>query len=114
MPVAKNLEDLDEGIASKLGLLMLTLLLQTNQISRAGAFLKCLETHLRVNLDSLAGEENASPESLSNIDGFNRMFRLLSLLTNIVNKIVVIVPEDGVNFTIFIINNSITIPNYLF
>lgn len=94
-PIAKTLEDLDESIASKIGLLMISLLLQTNQISKAGAFLKNLESHLRINLDSLSSEENTSIDSLAHVNSFKRMFRLMALLTNIVNKFNVIVPDDS-------------------
>lgn len=95
MPLVERLDDLEESIVSNVGVLVISCLLATNQLKRALAFLEAIQIHLGINLDNVAGEENSSPEILSNIDGFNRIFKLIAMMTNVLNRKTVVIPDDG-------------------
>ncbi|XP_055380991.1 CCR4-NOT transcription complex subunit 10 [Condylostylus longicornis] len=90
--IVNKIEDLDESIGCRIGLLMLSLLLQVNQVKKAVSFLKVLEKQLKICIENFTVEEYSS---VDDVNGTDRMFRLMSLLTSIVNQNFVNVPEDG-------------------
>lgn len=96
--VAEKIESYDESSAALVGVLMLRLLLVTNQPRRAYSFLEMLLQQLGINNVSLAPEECNAQENVPRLDDkLNKNLKLLSLLTNVVNRKIVVVPEDGVS-----------------
>lgn len=100
-PYVEKLEELDEPLKSKIGLLMIVLLLSTNQYEKAYDTLNKFAKHVSASSDLFGAEEGFSANSNSNdLNNFNRMFKLISMLTEILNENVVAIPDDGVNIRI--------------
>ena len=91
-PFLEKLDTLEPSLAADVALLMLHLLLATQQLQKAQAFLDYIK--LKLGLGSYALN---SDDSTTSLDVFNRAFKLLSLLTNVLNKRVVVIPDDGVS-----------------
>lgn len=98
-PLVEKIDELEEPIVANVGLLLISLLLATNQLKKAQAFLDVLEIILGLNVNSVDG--NISPESPTNIDDFKRMFKLTTLLANVLNRKTVVIPHDNVSIIIF-------------
>lgn len=89
-PLIEKLDSIEPSLAADVGLLMLHLLLATQQLQKAQSFLEYIKTKLGLGNEVLSSDDNTA------LDVFNRAFKLLSLLTNVLNKRVVSIPDDGV------------------
>ncbi|XP_005176125.2 CCR4-NOT transcription complex subunit 10 isoform X1 [Musca domestica] len=95
-PVVDKIETYDSNIMAMVGVLMLRLLLATNQPRKAYFFLEEVLGHLSINITTMAADEGNIQESAPRLEEkFNKHLKLLSLLTHLVNRKIVQVPEDG-------------------
>lgn len=102
-PVVDKIETYDSNIMAMVGVLMLRLLLATNQPRKAYFFLEEVLGHLSINITTMAADEGNIQESAPRLEEkFNKHLKLLSLLTHLVNRKIVQVPEDGVSSMNFI------------
>lgn len=86
----------DESVLALLGVLELRLLLASNQPRKALFFLEELLLKLQINMLHLLADEFSAQESVPRIeDGVRRSLKLMSFLTQILNKNPILVPEDG-------------------
>lgn len=99
-PLFENIETYNDNTLAVLGVFELRLLLASNQVKKALAFLELLLQKLGISLLNLtASEECNSQEVLTKLDNkVIRNLKLMSLLTHVVNKTTVLVPEDGVRY----------------
>ena len=99
-PLFENIEAYNDNTLGVLGVLELRLLLASNQVKKAMAFLELLLQKLGISLLNLTtSEECNSQEVLTKLDNKAiRNLKLMSLLTHVVNKTTVLVPEDGVRY----------------
>ncbi|XP_036324378.1 CCR4-NOT transcription complex subunit 10 [Rhagoletis pomonella] len=101
MPLVNKLDDLEELIAGLVSTFMLRLLLVTNQLRKAAAFLEMLQSperksSLNLNREGLIGEEAASSElSVANHENFQRAYKFLAVQTYVLNRKPIAVAEDG-------------------
>lgn len=105
-PLLEKLDELDESILTKAGLLFISLLIETNQLKKAYTFLKKLENHTGFNTDDEYTTKTNTDEATNqknnldienSIDNVKRNFKLISLLTNIISHKSVEIPDDDVS-----------------
>ncbi|XP_061390103.1 CCR4-NOT transcription complex subunit 10 [Musca vetustissima] len=95
-PVVDKIDAYDANTIAMVGVLMLRLLLATNQPQKAYLFLEEISRHLSINIAPLAADDGNVQESTPRLEEkFNKPLKLLSLLTHVVNRKIVQVPEDG-------------------
>ncbi|XP_075151049.1 CCR4-NOT transcription complex subunit 10 [Haematobia irritans] len=95
-PIVNKMETYDASAIAMNGILMLRLLLATNQPQKAYRFLETVLRHLGINIATLATDECNVQESVPRLEEkTNKHLKLLSLLTHVVNRKIVLVPEDG-------------------
>ncbi|XP_013114394.2 CCR4-NOT transcription complex subunit 10 isoform X1 [Stomoxys calcitrans] len=95
-PITEKIETYDANAIAMIGILMLRLLLATNQPQKAYRFLETILGHLGINIATLATDECNVQETVPRLEEkTNKHLKLLSLLTHVVNRKIVVVPEDG-------------------
>lgn len=96
-PLVQKLDNCDECSIALIGVLMLRLLLATNRLRKAYDFLEILLQKLGTSTLTLTAEDSNPQEVLPGIDdNLARCLKLLCMLSMVVNRKVVLVPEDGV------------------
>ncbi|XP_011202640.2 CCR4-NOT transcription complex subunit 10 [Bactrocera dorsalis] len=100
-PLVDQVEDLEEHMAALVCTFMLRLLLVTNQLRKAAAFLEMLQSpehksSLYLNRDTLIGEEASACETATtNHENFQRAYKFLAIQTCVMNRKPIVVAEDG-------------------
>ncbi|KAI9584433.1 CCR4-NOT transcription complex subunit 10 isoform X1 [Glossina fuscipes] len=95
-PLVQKLDNCDECSIALIGVLMLRLLLATNRLRKAYDFLEILLQKLGTSTLTLTAEDSNPQEVLPGIDeNLARCLKLLCMLSMVVNRKVVLVPEDG-------------------
>ncbi|XP_037954175.1 CCR4-NOT transcription complex subunit 10-like [Teleopsis dalmanni] len=89
LPVVEKLESFEENFALLVSTLMLRLLLASQQLNRAQHFLALLQIKFPRIADSLLPDENFTDKQLL------EDFKLLAMLTNVLNRRTVAIPDDG-------------------
>lgn len=99
-PLFENIDTYNDNVLGVLGVLELRLLLASNQVKKALAFLEILLQKLGISLLNLVTSDECNfQEVLTKFDKkVVRNLKLMSLLTHVVNKTTVLVPEDGVRY----------------
>ncbi|XP_054725986.1 CCR4-NOT transcription complex subunit 10 isoform X1 [Anastrepha obliqua] len=101
MPLVNQLDDLEEQIAGLVSTFTLRLLLVTNQLRKAAAFLEMLQSpernsSLNLNRETLLSEEASSSElAATNHESFQRAYKFLAVQTCVLNRKPIVVAEDG-------------------
>lgn len=96
-PLFHKIDSYDENILTMLGILELRLLLASNQPEKALFFLEVFLKKMGINILHLITDELNSQESIPRLDvNVSRSLKLMALLTQVVNKKLVVVPEDVV------------------
>lgn len=97
-PAAATLESCNERVATLIGVLMLRLLLSTNQLKKAYKFLEVLLKRLNLTLAVLCTEDAGAEEILPSLEpDLGKSLRLLAMLTLVHNRKAVLIAEDGVS-----------------
>lgn len=96
-PAVYKLDIYDESAAAIIGVLYLRLLLATNQPNKAYNFLEKLLNKLGISIvNLLTNDECNTQETLPRLEeNLCKSLKLLSLLTHVINKKPIVVPEDG-------------------
>lgn len=96
-PVVEKVESYDANTVAMIGILMLRLLLATNQPRKAFRFLEMVLRQMSINITTLSTDE-CNMDSVPRLEETSsKHLKLLSLLTQVVNRKIVLVPEDGVS-----------------
>ncbi|XP_037817098.1 CCR4-NOT transcription complex subunit 10 isoform X2 [Lucilia sericata] len=94
-PLFNKINTYDENVLAMLGILELRLLLASNQPKKALFFLEVFLHKLGINILHLTSDDYNIQESLPRLeDNLGKGLKLMSLLTQVVNKKPVMVPED--------------------
>lgn len=102
-PLVDEVEDLEEHMAALVSTFMLRLLLVTNQLRKAAAFLEMLQSpehksSLYLNRDTLIGEEASNCDTATaKHENFQRAYKFLAIQTCVMNRKPIVVAEDGVS-----------------
>ncbi|XP_036217311.2 CCR4-NOT transcription complex subunit 10 isoform X2 [Bactrocera oleae] len=100
-PLVDEVEDLEEHMAALVSTFMLRLLLVTNQLRKAAAFLEMLQSpehksSLYLNRDTLIGEEASNCDTATaKHENFQRAYKFLAIQTCVMNRKPIVVAEDG-------------------
>ncbi|XP_046804019.1 CCR4-NOT transcription complex subunit 10 isoform X2 [Lucilia cuprina] len=94
-PLFNKINTYDENVLAMLGILELRLLLASNQPKKAYFFLEEFLHKLGINILHITSDDCNIQESLPRLDdNLGKGLKLMSLLTQVVNKKPVLVPED--------------------
>lgn len=98
-PLTNNLDKYDDCVMALIGILELRLLLVSSQPKKALHFLEMLMQKLGLNKSHVTTEDINFQETIPILDeNINKSLKLLSMLTQVVNKKAILVPEDGVRY----------------
>lgn len=105
MEIFKYLDNLDDEIVQRLGLLTVHLLLDTKQLKKAEAVLELFQKKLGLDKNALsiiADDDNEIiREKCITTEDFRKMFKLCFLRTNLLNCRIVVIPIiEEVSYTL--------------
>ncbi|XP_065354321.1 CCR4-NOT transcription complex subunit 10 isoform X2 [Calliphora vicina] len=94
-PLFYKMDSYDENVLTMLGILEMRLLLASNQPEKALFFLEVFLKKLGINILHLITDDLNSHESIPRLDeNVSKSLKLMALITQVVNKKLVVVPED--------------------
>lgn len=104
LALLKHIDVLENVLAQRVGLLVINLLLTTNQVKKAEAVVELLQTQITACPDAFASDEDDDSEpsadkkleqkSFKNLDQFKWMFRLYMLRTKLLNDKTIVIPSE--------------------